>query len=329
MTRYLLRRLATAALLLLGVATLTWLLLALAPGNVTDLWFGQGPAPPGVRERIETAICPDASSLECYFRWLGDLARGELGWSVSRSRPVWRALADALPPTLLLGGVALLLTVLLGVLAGAAAAARRGRSTDRVLTVAGLTVYALPTFWLGLMAILLLGYRLPLFPTSSMLSVEALDWPWYRRLGDLGWHLVLPASVLAIASAAAMSRFVRAGMLEALGREFVRAARARGAGPRRVFLVHALRHALLPVVTLVGLSLPVLVSGSLVVEAVFAWPGMGRLAYDAVRAKDYPLVTAATMLSATLVIVGNLAADLATSALDPRVRLARRRGDGR
>lgn len=324
-----LRRSATAVLLLLGVATLTWLLLELSPGDVTDLWFGQGPVPREVRERIETAYCLNGTPLQRYMHWLGAVARGELGWSVSRSRDVSRALTEALPTTLLLGGAALLLTALLGVLAGAAAAARRGRSTDRLLTGVGLTAYALPTFWLGLMAILLLSYRVPLFPASSMSSVEALDWPWPRRLVDLAWHLVLPASVLAIASAAAMSRFVRAGMLEALGKEFVRAARARGAGPRRVFLVHALRHALLPVINLMGLSLPVLVSGSLVVEAVFAWPGMGRLAYDAVRAKDHPLVLAATLLSATLVILGNLAADLAMSALDPRVRLAGRRGDGR
>ncbi len=320
-----LRRLAAALVLLLGTATLTWTLMELAPGNVADLWFGQGPVPPEARERVEEAFGLDQHPGERYLHWLGWLLTGDLGWSVSRSRPVVRALADALPPTLALAGAALLLTVILGVSAGVLAAARRGRVTDRLLTIVGLACYALPTFWLALMAILLLSYRLPLFPASSMLSIETIDAPWYRQLVDLAWHLVLPATVLGVASAAALSRFVRAGMLEVLAEDFVRAARARGVGGRRVLVVHALRHAMIPVVNLIGLSLPILVSGSLVVEAVFAWPGMGRLTYDAVRAKDYALVQAATLLAAGMVVLGNLAADLAMAVVDPRVRLS----DGR
>ena len=183
----------------------------------------------------------------------------------------------------------------------------------------------MPTFWVGLMAVLGLSYFVPLFPASSMKSVGAEEWSLLARLADRAWHLLLPAGVLGLASAAAMTRFIRAGLLEALGQEFVRAARARGATSRRVLLSHALRHAILPVINLAGLSLPVLVSGSLVIEVVFAWPGMGRLTYDAIHAQDFAVVLAATLLAAMTVVAGNLAADIAMAIADPRIRLT---GDG-
>ena len=160
-----------------------------------------------------------------------------------------------------------------------------------------------------------------------MQSVGARDWPFWLRLADRAWHLALPAAVLGLASAAAMTRFVRAGLLETLGREFVRAARARGLTRPRV-LLHALRNALLPVINLVGMALPVLISGALVTEVVFAWPGMGRLTYEAIQAQDFSVVLASTLLASLMVIVGNLAADLAMAAADPRIRLAGRGGAG-
>jgi peptide/nickel transport system permease protein len=159
-----------------------------------------------------------------------------------------------------------------------------------------------------------------------MHAVGADDWSLGRRLLDALWHLALPAAVLGLSSAAAMTRFVRAGLLEALGQEFIRAARARGLGGGRVMLVHALRNSLGPVINLVGLSLPILVSGSLIVEVVFAWPGMGRLTYNAIMAKDLSVVLVTTLLASLLVVVGSLAADLAMAAVDPRIRLAAERG---
>jgi peptide/nickel transport system permease protein len=234
---------------------------------------------------------------------------------------VARLLVEALPPTLLLAGAALTLHVLLGLGLGLLAAARRGRWPDRLVTLGGLTLYAMPTFWLGLMAILLFAYRLSLFPGASMSSVGAEDWPLWRRAFDVSWHLALPAAVLALSSAAAMTRFVRSGVLESLAQEFVRAARARGVGGGRVVLVHALRNALGPVINLVGLSLPVLVSGSLIVEIVFAWPGMGRLTYDAIMAKDLAVVLVTTSMASVLVVLGSLVADVALAWVDPRIRL--------
>ncbi len=317
------RRLVLAVPLALGAATLVFVLMETAPGNAADLFLGNHPVPPEVRERIEEVYGLDRPPLERYLRWLEALVlRGELGWSHSRGRPVTQAILEALPATVTLAGAALLLHLLAGVVLGSLAAAKRGRWIDKSLTVASLTVYALPTFWVGLMAVLALSYFLPLFPASSMQSVGATEWPWLQRLADRIWHLLLPAAVLGLASAAAMIRFVRAGLLQNLGRTFVRAARARGLGGKRVLFAHALRNALIPLVNLVGLSLPVLLSGSLVTEVVFAWPGMGRLTYDAIRAQDFPVVLATTLLATLIVVLGNLAADLVMALVDPRIRLS-------
>jgi peptide/nickel transport system permease protein len=326
--RFVLRRLAVAIPLALGVATLVFVLMETGPGNAADQLLGERPVPPEVRERIERAYGLDRPAIERYGRWLASLClHGELGWSHSRQRPVARLLAETLPPTLALAGTALLLHLLAGIAFGIVAAARRGRWPDRLLSLGGLALYAMPTFWLGLMSILLLSYLVPLFPASSMQSVGARDWSFGLRFADRLWHLALPAGVLGLASAAAMTRFVRSGLLETLGREFVRAARARGLSRGRV-LLHALRNALLPVINLVGMALPVLISGALVTEVVFAWPGMGRLTYESIRAQDFPVVLASTLLASLMVILGNLAADLAMAAADPRIRLAGRQERG-
>jgi peptide/nickel transport system permease protein len=322
--RYLLRRLLLTVPLALGAATLVFALMETAPGEPVDLLLGERPVPPEVRERIERAYGFDRPPLARYLHWLGALVlRGELGWSHSRARPVAQALGQALPPTLALAGTALVLHLCLGILLGTLSASLAGRWRDRALTFFSLLLYAMPTFWLGLMAILALSYFVPLFPASSQASVGAAAWPWGARLADRVWHLALPAGVLGIASAASMMRFVRAGLLAALAQPFVRAARARGLSARRVIFAHALRNALLPVVNLAGLSLPVLLSGSLVIEVVFAWPGMGRLTYEAIRAQDLPVVLASTLLATVMVVGGSLAADLAMAAADPRIRLGR------
>lgn len=320
MRRRVLGRALVAIPLLLCVAALTFALVESAPGNPADMLLGDRPVPPEVRERLERAYGLDRPPAERFVRWLVALSRGELGWSWSRSMPVSRALASALPATLLLAGAALAVHVLAGIAIGVTAAARRGRLLDRILTHSSLALWAMPTFWVGLMAILALAYGLPVFPPSSMRSVGAGDLPPVARALDLLWHLCLPACVLGLSSAAATARFVRAGLLQTLDEEFVRAARARGLGGGRVLLAHALRNAMLPVINVLGLSMPVLVSGSLVIEVVFAWPGMGRLTYDAILAQDVPVVLATTLLASAMVIAGSLAADLAMAAVDPRTR---------
>ena len=327
MLGYAVRRLLASIPLLLGVLTLTFVLVETAPGDPADLLLGDRPVSPEVRARVAAAYGFDRPAPERYLRWLSAFAlHGEWGWSVARGRPVREAVAAALPATLLLSGAALLLQCALGLGWGALMARTHGRAGDRLAGVLAALLYALPPFWLGMMAILALAVSVPLFPAASMHAVGAESWPAWKRALDLLHHLALPAAVLGVSSAAGMARFVRAGLLATVGEAFVRAARARGVGGGRLFRAHALRGALVPIVNLAGLSLPALVSGSLAVEIVFAWPGMGRLFYDGLLARDTAVVLALTALTAVLVIAGSLFADLAMAALDPRVRLGRRGG---
>ena len=315
-----LKRLLLAIPLALGAATLVFALMESAPGSPVDQWIGNRPVPPEIRDRLEKAYGLDRPAPERYARWLSSVClQGELGWSHSRSRPVRQAIAEALPATLLLSGAALLVHLATGIGLGLWSALSRGRFV-RAVHRAALALYAMPVFWVGLMAILILAVRFPLFPPSSMRSVGAEDLGMFARWMDLLRHLALPALVLGLSSAAGLSRFVRGGLLAALAEPFVHAARARGLRRRSATLRHALRPALVPVVNLVGMTLPILVSGTLIIEVVFGWPGMGRLTYDAIQAHDLPVVLAATMLAAGLVIVGNLLADIAMAVLDPRVR---------
>ncbi len=327
MLALLLRRLLVAVPLALGATLLVFALMETAPGDPVDLWIGDRPVPAEARERIERAYGFDRPAPERYVRWLGALAlEGEMGWSHSRGRPVRQALVEALGPTLQLALAALAIHVLAGVGLGVVSAVWNGRRPERLLSGAALLLYAMPTFWVALMAVLVFSVGLGWFPSSSLQSVGAGELSAPARALDRLHHLALPALTLGLASAAAMTRFVRSGLLRALGEPFVRAARARGLR-RPAVLLHALRTALLPVITLVGLSLPALLSGSLVVEVVFSWPGMGRLTYDAIRAQDPAVVLGATLVSTLLVVLGSLAADLAMAWADPRVRLAGRGSD--
>ena len=325
MLAYTLRRALLCIPFVLGAATLVFVLLEAAPGEPADHLIGDRPVSHDVRERIERAYGLDRGPLERYGIWLSRLARGDLGWSHSRGRPVSRLLAETLPPTLLLAGAALCVQAVAGILLGALGAIHRGRAIDRVLSIGALLLCSMPLFWVGLVSSLLFAYLLPLVPSSGMRTPGFASSSIVDAACDLLRHLVLPATILGLTSAAALSRFVRASVADALEQGFVRAARARGLDERRVVLRHALRNGLGTALALTALSLPVLVSGSLVIEVVFSWPGMGRLSYEAIQSKDLSVVLAGTLLSATLVALGSLGADLALAALDPRVRLDRPR----
>jgi peptide/nickel transport system permease protein len=317
------RRLASAIPLVAFVLTLTFLLVQAAPGRPVDLLLGDGPVTPELRARVEAAYGLDRPAYARYASWMGSALRGDLGWSSSRGRKVSSVLADALPHTIGLAAAALSIQLLFGVLLGALHVARPGGAIDHGLGVAGLVVASVPSFWLGLMAVLLLAVVIPVFPPSSAHSIGAASWSLPARALDALWHVALPAAVLGAGAAAVIARFVRAGLLSALGEEFVRAARARGASGARILWRHALPAAAGPVITLAGLQLPVLVSGAVVVEVVFGWPGMGRVTYDAVLAQDLPVVLAAVLLSTILVIAGSLLADLGLAVVDPRLRAGR------
>jgi peptide/nickel transport system permease protein len=249
------------------------------------------------------------------------LFRGDLGVSIEYGRPVTSLLAERLPATLLLGGSVLLLNFTLGLWLGVRQAVRHGQREDRWLTTLSLTGYAMPSFWLGLVLAWLVGVEWRLLPAAGMQDpLLEPDTGWLVRAGDVLRHLVLPVMTLSIVSIAATMRYQRAAMLEVLRLPYMMTARSKGLSEREVTWRHAWRNALFPVITLFGLWLPILVSGSVFVEAVFAWPGLGSLAAGAVGSRDYPLLMGTSVLVAALVVTGGLVTDLVYAWLDPRVR---------
>lgn len=325
MTGFLARRLLQSLLLLVIVLTITFTLLQLAPGDPLSRYYDPEMSPETL-DLIRHNLGLDRSVPEQYLRWMGSFLRGDFGMSLRYRRPVADLLAEAIPPTLLLTGSALLIHIVLGVALGVLSAAKRATFFDRANTVAALFLYSIPSFWLALMLILLFSLKLGILPSSHMRSIDAADLSGAAQLLDRLRHLVLPALVLGLASAASTARYMRGSMIDVLHEDYIRTARAKGLPERRVFWKHALRNAAAPVVTIVGLSLPFLFGGAVVTETIFAWPGMGRLAVDAIYARDYPVVLAINFVVAAMVIAGNLLADVAYGALDPRVVVARSRG---
>jgi peptide/nickel transport system permease protein len=254
--------------------------------------------------------------------FLSGLLRGDLGVSIEHGRPVTALLAERLPATALLGGSVLLLNFTLGLWLGVRQAIRHGQREDRWLTTLSLTGYAMPSFWLGLVLAWLVGVEWRLLPAAGMQDpLLDTDSSLPVRIADVLRHLVLPVVTLSVVSIAATMRYQRAAMLEVLRLPYIVTARAKGLPERNVTWHHAWRNALFPVITLFGLWLPILVGGSVFVEAVFAWPGLGSLAANAVGSRDYPLLMGASLLVAALVVVGSFMTDVAYALLDPRVRL--------
>ena len=302
------------------VATAAFVLVRLAPGDPFAGALENARITPEVRAQWRAAYGFDGSIGTQYLHWLGTLLRGDLGFSTSTSQPVTRAIAAALPHTLALMGIALALSFAIGMVLGAVQAARQDRAIDRGISAVTLVGGALPDFWLALV-VLLTGawwFRLfpvggasdPLLPLSASLATVVID-----RLR----HLVLPVLTLVILITAPVARQQRTALLDRLGAEWVRTATAKGVSPRRVFRRHAWRTALGPVITLGGLALPALVGGSVFVEHVFGWPGMGQLAATAIASRDYHLVVGCVMVGSVMVVIGSALADLLAARLDPRV----------
>ena len=321
------RRLATAFATLLVVLTVTFFGLHLAPGDPVRLYLGPD-ASADAADAMRRQLGLDAPAPVQYARWLGRFATGDWGTSIAQHRPVTRVLGAALGPTMLLTGASLVLTYLFGIAIGAFQAQRRGGAWDWSLTALTTAVQSVPAYVLALGLVLLFAYGAALWewpaafqlPAMGAASIGADLLSPGARLGDRLRHLVLPALTLSAIGAAGLARYVRGATIEALGDPSSRTARAKGLADGPVLRRHALRNALVPVITLAGLQLPALFSGVVFVEVIFAWPGMGRVMVQAVLARDYPVVMAATAVFAALVVVGNLLADLGTRVADPRVR---------
>lgn len=317
---FVLRRLGASLLLLLLVLTVSFFILRLIPGNPLHVLEGQK-LTAEQQQRLKRIYGLDRPLLEQYGVWLQSVAlRGDWGTSLSQQRPVSAALLDALPATAILASAALAVEYAFALLLGIAAARRRGSAVDHAIRVGTLLLFSQPVFWLGLMTILLFSYVWPVLPASHMHSVNADLMSPAGRFLDLLRHLTLPALVLGLANGGGTARFVRASLIEVMGQEYIRAARAKGLSELRVVWVHGLRNAAVPLVQLFALSLPALLSGSLITEVVFSWPGLGQLTFNAILARDYPLILGATALSAALVVLGNLLADVLHAVADPRVR---------
>jgi peptide/nickel transport system permease protein len=320
---WLLRR-SLQALVTFAVAMgLLFVLMRAAPGDPLSRLSEDRPLSPREVQVLRARYGLDQPIGRQFVSFLRGLVRGDLGTSIEYARPVTALLAERLPASLLLGGTVLLLNFTVGLWLGVRQAVRRGKREDRWLTTASLAGYAMPSFWLGLVLAWLVSIKWHLLPAAGMQDpLLSLDASVAARAVDIAKHLVLPALTLSIVSIAATMRYQRSAMLEVLHLPYIVTARAKGLPERDVTWRHAWRNALFPVITLFGLWLPILVSGSVFVETVFAWPGLGSLAAAAVGGRDYPLLMGASLLVAALVVTGAFLTDVAYAVLDPRVRLA-------
>ena len=325
MAAYVARRLLGAVPLVLGIATIIFFVVNLAPGDPTALYFNQN-VPPEVLEQIRRNFGLDQPLHVRYWKWLTSFFTGDFGYSFAHNRPVLDIILETLPPTLILAMCTLVIIFATGVATGVVQAVRQHRAADRVLSIVSLFFYSMPSFWLGLMLMLLLSLKahewgLPIaLPPTGMTSVDYEFLGFWGKVGDRLSHLVLPVLTLSLVMAAGIARYTRGQMLEVIRQDYIRTARAKGLPERTVVVKHALRNSLLPVITLLGLYLPLLFSGSVFVEVIFSWPGMGRVIVDAIFQRDYPLVMATSFIFALVVVLGSLIADILYAVADPRIR---------
>ncbi|HEY2066507.1 MAG TPA: ABC transporter permease [Gemmatimonadaceae bacterium] len=322
MRRYLAGRLLQAVGVVFLVTTLTFVLVHLAPGDPIAMTLERPGIGDAVREQWRESFGLDRPISEQYVRWLGNAARGELGYSFSHRRPVRDVLADALPRTVLLSGLAIVFSFALGVILGVLQAERAGSARDRWLGRVLLLLYSLPDFWLALVMLLVFAYRWAVFPAGGIVDPVMHDYlsPPGRALDRLA-HLVLPVATLTLLTATVIARYQRNALMAALPSDWMRTAVAKGLSWRAAVRRHALRNALLPTITLVGLALPALAAGTVFIEKVFSWPGMGLVTVNAIGARDYPLITGGVFVISVVVVIGALLADLAVAVADPRIRV--------
>jgi peptide/nickel transport system permease protein len=322
---YLVRRLIGSVPLVLGILTLIFFIMHLAPGDPTARYFDPNVSPEVIEQMRENLGLNDPVHIQ-YLKWMKSFLTGDFGYSFGQMRPI----GDILPPvmwnTLQLTFVSLVVIFGLGMLIGIFQAVRQYSAADNVLTFIALFFYSMPSFWFALMLMLLFSYQfsqwgLPFaLPASQMTSVGYEFMSLGGKIQDRFAHLFMPAFALGIGSAAGVARYMRGSMLEVIRQDFIRTARAKGLSERVVVFKHALRNALLPIITLVGLTMPYLFGGAVLVETIFAWPGMGRLIVAAVYERDYPLVMATSFVISVMVVGGNLLADVLYAVADPRIR---------
>jgi len=311
----------------LGITVISFWVIHLAPGSPTDLQTTLNPEVGAeARAQLEELYGLDKPLYVQYAHWLKRLVKLDFGQSMSGDhRPVWDKIKERLPLTFGMNVASMILTLLIAVPIGVTAAWWRGGAFDKISTVIVFVGFAMPGFWLALLLMLWLGIQWPILPISGLTSMgyEHLSGP--AKCWDVIKHLILPVFIYTSGSWAGMSRFMRSSMLEVLRQDYIMTARAKGLSSRVVLFKHALRNALMPVITILGLSVPALIGGSVIIESIFALPGLGQLFYQAVMARDYPLIMGSLVLGAILTLIGNLLADVGYGLADPRIRV----GQGR
>jgi peptide/nickel transport system permease protein len=338
--KYAIRKLLLALPLIWGVITLIFFLVELSPGTAADKYFNPDTTP-DTRDMIIEKYQLDAPGYVRYIYMLRNLVMLDFGVSMATERPVFDMIMDAAPNTIVLSLITLAVLYPTGILLGTVQAVRHGKAADTGISVGSLFFYSMPSFWLALMLQLIVSYwlgdiveqmgrdgMLPNFivmlfalPAAGMYDAVEYDYmTTSEQLFDRFRHLILPGVAMGLAFAASTARYMRSSLLEVIRQDYIRTARAKGLPERRVVLKHAMRNAIMPIVTLVGLSLPALFTGAVLTEHIFAWPGMGRLILDAVYGQDTPLIIGCFFVIALLVVAGNLVADLSYAVVDPRVK---------
>ncbi len=322
MLAYIGRRLLLIVPLLIGITLISFVVIHLAPGEPTDLQTDLNPkASAEMRERLRERYHLDEPLLVQYGLWMVDMARFDFGESFSLDhRPVRDKILERMPVTILINVLSLLLILGVSIPIGIIAAIRHGGWFDRLSTLLVFVGFAMPSFWLALLLMDWLGVRYGLFPVVGIRSLGYEYMNAGRQFLDLLHHLALPVFISAFGGLAGYSRYMRSNMLEVIRQDYILTARAKGLPERLVILRHALRNALLPVITILGLAVPGLIGGSVIFETIFAIPGMGKLFYDGVMMRDYPLIMGILVIGAVLTLIGNLLADIGYALADPRIR---------
>ncbi|MYZ48987.1 ABC transporter permease [Propylenella binzhouense] len=316
---YLLKRVFYSIPLMLGAITIIFALIHAAPGEPTDYIIGDASVSQEFIDRLRAEMGLDRPLWVQLGKYVLEVMSGNFGFSYVRNTPVIALILDRLPATLLLMVTQYVVSVALGIYLGVISARRPNSLLDRGITVFSLAAFAIPLFWLGQMLILTVAYQLDWFPIQGMVNIRQ-GYTGFAHVLDVAHHLFLPALTLALPNIALILRLTRSSMIEVIGQEYIKVARAKGLSERSVLFKHALRNALIPVVTVVSLNLPTLIAGAVLTETVFAWPGLGRLTFDAIHARDYPLLMGMFIFISLVVILGNLIADLLYALLDPRIR---------
>lgn len=325
MANYLLKRILMLFPMLLGITLIAFVVIHLAPGEPVDMQTSMSPKVSAAsRARLREFYGLDKPLHVQYGRWLANLARFDFGRSFAPdNRPVTDKIVERIPITLSLNIIALILEFGLAIPIGIIAAVHRDTLVDRGISVFVFVGFAVPTFWLALLCMYFFGVKLNWLPISGLHSMGSDKLPALERLWDLAKHLILPIAIATFGSLAGLSRYMRSTMIEVLSQDYITTARAKGLKERTIIYRHALKNALLPVITLLGFSLPAMIGGSVIFETIFSIPGMGQLFYQGVMARDYPLVMGILVIGAGLTLVGNLLADLCYGLADPRIRHGR------